>query len=201
MRAVTTRREFVRGSVYFSLFVQSPAPRLGRDPVGEATGGSDSLGYPFRQRGTAPRGSLEGQEDTDRNLQRSRSPVACRCGRSTSMATAKRTLKVHGGPSKAVYTYPAEHYESWRQELPGTDLPWGMFGENLTTRGLLEDEVHIGDRFRVGSAELVVTEPPNALLQAGDQIRAAGHHQAIPGEPTQRVLSGGRPRGGGRGRG
>jgi MOSC domain-containing protein YiiM len=68
-------------------------------------------------------------------------------------------LSVHGGPSKAVYAYPSEHYEYWRAELPGMDLPWGMFGENFTTEGLREENVHIGDRLRIGSAELVVTEP------------------------------------------
>lgn len=68
-------------------------------------------------------------------------------------------LSVHGGPSKAVYAYPSEHYEYWRAEFSELDLPWGMFGENLTTEGLREDTVHIGDRFRIGSAEVVVTEP------------------------------------------
>jgi MOSC domain-containing protein YiiM len=68
-------------------------------------------------------------------------------------------LSVHGGPSKAVYVYPSEHYGYWRQELPGMELPWGMFGENFTTEGLLEGQVNIGDRFRVGSAEVIVTEP------------------------------------------
>ena len=48
-------------------------------------------------------------------------------------------LSVHGGPDKAVYLYPSEHYPYWRQEFPGMDLPWGMFGENLTTEGILED--------------------------------------------------------------
>src|SRR5689334_18073661 len=67
-------------------------------------------------------------------------------------------LTVHGGVHKAVYAYPAEHYDFWRGDLPGVELPWGVFGENLTTEGLLED-VRIGDRFRVGSAELVVTQP------------------------------------------
>jgi MOSC domain-containing protein YiiM len=67
-------------------------------------------------------------------------------------------LTVHGGPDKAVYAYPSEHYEYWRRELPGTDLPWAVFGENLTTEGLFED-VRIGDRFRIGSAEFVVTQP------------------------------------------
>ncbi len=68
-------------------------------------------------------------------------------------------LSVHGGPEKAVYAYPVEHYELWRRELPDAELPWGAFGENFTTEGLLEDEVWIGDRYRVGTAELVVTQP------------------------------------------
>lgn len=68
-------------------------------------------------------------------------------------------LTVHGGAEKAVYAYPAEHYEFWRRELPDTPLPWGAFGENLTTEGLLEDEVWIGDRYRIGTVELVVTQP------------------------------------------
>jgi MOSC domain-containing protein YiiM len=68
-------------------------------------------------------------------------------------------LSVHGGPDKAVYAYPAEHYSFWRRELPDAELPWGAFGENFTTEGLLEDEVWIGDRYRVGTAELVVTQP------------------------------------------
>lgn len=68
-------------------------------------------------------------------------------------------LSVHGGPEKAVYAYPAEHYDSWRRELPGVELPWGAFGENLTTEGLREDDVGIGDRYRIGTAQLIVTQP------------------------------------------
>jgi MOSC domain-containing protein YiiM len=68
-------------------------------------------------------------------------------------------LSVHGGADKAVYAYPAEHYDFWRRQLPDAELPWGAFGENVTTEGLLEDEVWIGDRYRVGSVELVVTQP------------------------------------------
>jgi MOSC domain-containing protein YiiM len=68
-------------------------------------------------------------------------------------------LKVHGGPNKAVYGYPSEHYEFWRKELPGTNLPWGMFGENFTTEGLFERELHVGDRLRIGSALVVVRQP------------------------------------------
>jgi MOSC domain-containing protein YiiM len=68
-------------------------------------------------------------------------------------------LTVHGGVEKAVYAYPVEHYAYWRQEFPNDELPWGAFGENLTVEGLLESEVNIGDRFRIGTAEVMVTQP------------------------------------------
>jgi MOSC domain-containing protein YiiM len=68
-------------------------------------------------------------------------------------------LTVHGGISKAVYGYPVEHYEFWRRELPDMELPFAMFGENFTTEGLFEDALNVGDRFRIGEAELMVTEP------------------------------------------
>ncbi len=68
-------------------------------------------------------------------------------------------LTVHGGESKAVYCYPIEHYDYWKRELPGRELPMAMFGENFTTDGLLEDTVHLGDQMSVGSAQVVVTEP------------------------------------------
>ena len=68
-------------------------------------------------------------------------------------------LSVHGGISKAVYAYPSEHYEFWRKEFPEMNLPYGMFGENFTTEGLFEDKINIGDRFRAGEAELIVTQP------------------------------------------
>ncbi len=68
-------------------------------------------------------------------------------------------LSVHGGADKAVYAYPSEHYTYWRGELAGMEMPFGMFGENFTTEGLAEDAVNIGDRFRIGTAELVVTQP------------------------------------------
>ncbi len=68
-------------------------------------------------------------------------------------------LTVHGGAEKAVYAYPAEHYAYWRQELPDEELPWGAFGENLTIEGLSETTVNIGDRFRIGTAEVMVVQP------------------------------------------
>jgi MOSC domain-containing protein YiiM len=76
-------------------------------------------------------------------------------------------LTVHGGKNKAVYCYPLQHYEYWKKELPGHELPLGVFGENFTldfgdlgpNTGFPEDSIHIGDRFSVGSAEVVVTQP------------------------------------------
>jgi MOSC domain-containing protein YiiM len=68
-------------------------------------------------------------------------------------------LSVHGGEYKAVYCYPIAHYDYWRKEFPDRDLPMGSFGENFTLESDLEDSIHIGDRFTVGSAEIVVTQP------------------------------------------
>ena len=76
-------------------------------------------------------------------------------------------LTVHGGFDKAVYTYPAEHYDYWKNRLPNMKLSWGMFGENFTTEGLLEDQVNIGDIFRVGSSELVATQPRMPCYKLG----------------------------------
>ncbi len=76
-------------------------------------------------------------------------------------------LSVHGGPEKAVYVYPSEHYEFWKRELPDMDLPWGVFGENLTTTGLFETEINIGDKFRVGTAEVMVTQPRMPCYKLG----------------------------------
>jgi MOSC domain-containing protein YiiM len=76
-------------------------------------------------------------------------------------------LTVHGGASKAVYAYPSEHYGYWQTELPGVDLPWGMFGENFTTEGLLEEALYIGDKFRIGETEMMVTEPRMPCYKLG----------------------------------
>ena len=76
-------------------------------------------------------------------------------------------LSVHGGPSKAVYAYPSEHYEYWKHEFPEMKLPWGMFGENFTTAGLFETQLNIGDKFRVGSAMVMVTEPRMPCYKLG----------------------------------
>ncbi len=88
---------------------------------------------PVEQRVTVRRLGLEGDEQAD--------------------------LEAHGGPLKAMYAYPSEHYAVWRDELPGTPLPWGAFGENLTVAGLSEDAVRVGDRFRIGTSVLAATKP------------------------------------------
>jgi MOSC domain-containing protein YiiM len=80
-------------------------------------------------------------------------------------------LSVHGGPTKAVYAYPSEHYEFWRSELPEMSLPSGMFGENLTVEGMFETSINIGDRFRVGTVELMVTEPRLPCYKLGAKFQ------------------------------
>ena len=97
---------------------------------------------------------------------------------------AQADLSVHGGPDKAVYAYPFEHYDDW-QALLGRDLSSGAFGENLTTEGLTEDSVHIGDEFRVGTARLVVTQPRMPCFKLGIRF----------GDPTmvKTFLKAGRP--------
>jgi MOSC domain-containing protein YiiM len=92
-------------------------------------------------------------------------------------------LTVHGGEHKAVYCYPIEHYAYWKTNLPGSHLPLGMFGENFTTEGLFEGEVHIGDRFAVGlprgaggdakgTAEITVTQPRLPCYKLGIRFEA-----------------------------
>jgi MOSC domain-containing protein YiiM len=76
-------------------------------------------------------------------------------------------LSVHGGPYKAVYAYPSEHYDYWRREFPEMELPWGMFGENFTTEGLAEDDLHVGDRFKIGSSTVMVRQPRMPCYKLG----------------------------------
>jgi MOSC domain-containing protein YiiM len=76
-------------------------------------------------------------------------------------------LSVHGGADKAVYAYPSEHYSYWRSSLTEASLQWGAFGENLTTEGLLEDHICVGDRIQIGSAEFIVTQPRMPCFKLG----------------------------------
>jgi len=80
---------------------------------------------------------------------------------------AQADLTVHGGWSKAVYAYPGEHYDFWRSELPEMELSDSQFGENLSTEGLIETDVFIGDKLRIGTAEFVVTEPRMPCYKLG----------------------------------
>ena len=82
-------------------------------------------------------------------------------------------LRVHGGPYKAVYLYPSEHYDFWRTELGVDNLSFPSFGENLTTEGLTEDTVHIGDRFQAGSSILQVTQPRMPCFKLAIRFRRA----------------------------
>src|ERR1700733_6920341 len=91
-------------------------------------------------------------------------------------------LTVHGGEFKAVYCYPSAHYEYWKRELPGRDLPLAIFGENFTTDGLFEDSVHLGDVFSVGSAQVVVTQPRLPCYKLGNR-----HPNAAPVSETPRL--------------
>jgi MOSC domain-containing protein YiiM len=103
-------------------------------------------------------------------------------------------LTVHGGPLKAVYVYPSEHYAYWRGKFPDVGLTWGAFGENFTTEGLTEDSVRIGDRLRIGSAEFAVTQPRLPCYKLGIRFgrpamvkmfmksRLTGFYLAVTGE-------------------
>lgn len=82
-------------------------------------------------------------------------------------------LSVHGGINKAVYAYPLEHYDFWRGELPDMELAHGAFGENFTTEGLTEESVCIGDRFRIGAAEVSVTQPRMPCYKLGIKFKRA----------------------------
>jgi MOSC domain-containing protein YiiM len=93
-------------------------------------------------------------------------------------------LSVHGGKDKAVYCYPVEHYQFWKTELPGRELPMGAFGENFTVEGLFENAVRIGDRFLIGSAEVVVTQPRLPCYKLGIRFESD--------DMVKRLLSSGR---------
>jgi len=81
-------------------------------------------------------------------------------------------LSVHGGEYKAIYCYPLTHYDYWKGELPGRELPMAIFGENFTTDGLLESSVHLGDQFAIGSAQLVVTQPRLPCYKLGIRFQS-----------------------------
>jgi MOSC domain-containing protein YiiM len=99
---------------------------------------------------------------------------------------AQADLSVHGGPEKAVYFYPREHYPVWEAVLDAEALPPGSFGENITSEGLLESEVNIGDILQIGTATFQVIQPrsPCYKLQirfGRSDMTALFFQQAKPG--------------------
>jgi MOSC domain-containing protein YiiM len=111
-------------------------------------------------------------------------------------------LRVHGGLQKAVYVYASEHYDFWRAQLPGTDLPPGSFGENLTTAGLLEADVHVGDRLLIGTAVFQVTQPRTPCFKLAlkfgrpdmiDRFLASGRSGFYLSVETEGIVEAGSP--------
>ena len=88
-------------------------------------------------------------------------------GRLTLAGDRQVDFRHHGGPDKAVYAYPWEHYAVWGEELGRDDLVYGQFGENFTVAGLPEDEVYIGDQLRIGTAVVEVTQPREPCFKLG----------------------------------
>ncbi|MEO8546355.1 MAG: MOSC domain-containing protein [Burkholderiaceae bacterium] len=88
-------------------------------------------------------------------------------GRLSLMGDGQADLRVHGGEDKAVYVYAHEHYSFWAGELGCHHFSYGQFGENLTTTGLFEDEIFIGDVFRIGVARVQVTQPRSPCFKLG----------------------------------
>jgi MOSC domain-containing protein YiiM len=108
----------------------------------------------------APRTVRQGDLDVLTGIFKSPVPGPIMLRRLNLDGDRQADLQVHGGRNKAVYAYPSEHYDFWRAQLPEMDLPWGMFGENLTTEGLSEEHAFIGDEFRIGQvARVKVTQP------------------------------------------
>jgi MOSC domain-containing protein YiiM len=82
-------------------------------------------------------------------------------------------LANHGGIHRAAYAYSIENYDYWRRELGRADLGFGQFGENFTVRGMVEDDIHIGDVFRVGDALVEVTQPRPPCFKLGIKMGMA----------------------------
>ena len=131
-------------------------------PTGPRAPDEGALGQRRRSAG----GRLEGKARHDGDLQ-----GACRRPRADPQLNLdgdrQADLRVHGGRDKAVYAYPSEFYELWRSERPELAFPRGQFGENLTTEGLRDEDVSVGDRFRMGTAELIVTQPRLPCFKLG----------------------------------
>jgi len=82
-------------------------------------------------------------------------------------------LNAHGGFHRAVYAYTIENYDYWKRELHRDDFSWSQFGENFTVEGMPEDQIHVGDIFRVGSALVQVTQPRSPCFKLGIRMKMA----------------------------
>ena len=114
---------------------------------------------------------MERQAGQDGDLQ----GAGARSSRGSTLSLAgdgQADLRMHGGRDKAVYAYPSEYYELWSRERPELEFGPGTFGENLTTEGLPDEDVSIGDHFRFGTAELVVTQPRLPCFKLGIKMGA-----------------------------
>ena len=88
--------------------------------------------------------------------------------------------KLHGGVYKAICVYPSEHYDLWKEELGNPGLSFGDFGENLTTAGLMEGDICLGDRLRIGSVEMVVTQPREPCITLNARLAVSYTHLTLP---------------------
>lgn len=102
-------------------------------------------------------------------------PVAGRVkvGRLSVEGDRQADLHNHGGGDQAVYVYPVEHYAYWREVLGRSDLSFGQFGENLTVEGMLEERVHVGEIFRIGSAVVQITQARTPCYKLGVKMGSA----------------------------
>src|SRR3982751_2318227 len=98
-----------------------------------------------------------------------KAPVAgpCRAGRLNLEGDGQGDLAGHGGEQRAVLFYQIESYRFWQERLGRSDFVFGQFGENFTVDGLPDDEVCIGDRYRIGSALFEVTQPRTTCYRVG----------------------------------
>jgi MOSC domain-containing protein YiiM len=94
-------------------------------------------------------------------------------------------LTVHGGPDKAACAYPVEHVPRW-ERLLGSELPRGAFGENLSVEGLLENDVHVGDVFTVGTATVQVSQPRGPCFK----LAARWQRRDLPARMASERISG-----------
>lgn len=95
-------------------------------------------------------------------------------GRSQLAGDGQADMENHGGPNRAVYCYPHEHYAYWADALDRDGFEYGQFGENLSTLGLLEDALCVGDVLQVGEAVIQVTQPRVPCYKLANKLGMPG---------------------------